>query len=403
MLSGCTYFKSWLPKGKTYVVIGACAAGTSAAQELARCCSSLDTIIWISKDPDALYDRTKLKRYMATSEIPRVVLSEECINHMPIMRIATIEYINRDEKKIICADGTSIAYDYLFLGIGTEPTIPDIAGMQKGKAGVFGYYTLDDVRTIKDYVKTHPVRTVVVIGGGLAALEMTSLLAAQGYCVHHCVRGSRVLAAKADEGGACCIQQLFSDHGVQWHFNTLVTQLHDTDGKLTSVVLNNDCELSADMVIYAIGGAVSSALTDALEMHCGSIKVDTCMRTSDPYLYAGGDAACVWDYVNATFIRSEKWNAAEKQGICAARNMCNGYQNKRYHGSALVHSACYFNTTIALSGPMGNPPADYSYTVDTENGYRAFLTKDGQLKGFCLVGVSRSEVKKYSAILKNDN
>jgi len=293
--------------------------------------------------------------------------------------------------------------------------VPAIEGMS-GCKGVFGYHTLENVNAIKEYLKSHTIKNIVVIGGGLASLELTETLTNQGYTVHQCVRGSYVLRNKADIGGAHYIQDLFSKNGVQWHFNTEVTRVVSSDSLITGVILNNQKELAVDMMIYAIGTTVATDLVDGLKIDKGAFSVDSYMRTSDPYIYAGGDAACVWDYVNQSFVPNGKWSSAKEQGNYAAKNMCGNAA--AYPGIACVNLAKYFKSRVALSGPMGNPPSDYVYTTDMNKGwlsniidsifgtkkdYRAFLKKEGQLKGFCLVDVPLKEIRDYANILVKKN
>jgi len=409
----CRQAKAVYSDGKIYVVIGSSAAGLSAVKRLASCVSQNDRIILISKEAE-FYDKRRLKRYMQKERSPVLSLPTSDTTPIEFMHKA-VEHIDRYDKKVICSDGTHITYDSLFLGIGAEPVVPNIEGMD-GCEGVFGYHTLSNVRAIKEYVKSHNVKNIVVIGGGLASLELTEVLVKQGYAVHQCVRGSRILRNKADVGGALYIQDLFSKHGAQWHFNTEVTRVVSSDSLITGVVLNNQSELAVDMMIYAIGTNVATNLVEGLKTDKGAFSVDTYMRTSDPYIYAGGDAACVWDYVNQSFVPNGKWFSAKEQGHYAAKNMCGN--QIAYPGIACINFAKYFKNRVALSGPMENPPFDYIYTTDMnkgwlqriidaifgiKEGYRSFLKKNEQLRGFCLIGVPSNEIRNYANILAKKN
>jgi len=372
-------------KNKTYVVIGASAAGRSAVKELTREASSSDRIIFISKEES--YDKTELKKYIKKNHLP--LLSPVKQKNAPIEVVsATVMHIDRNNKEVICEDGLRIAYDCLFLGIGTEPIIPVIAGIDEVE-GVFGYHTLDDARAIKQYMQSHSIKSIAVMGGGLASLEITANLAKKGYVVHHCVRGPRILRDKADNGGAQYLQNIFSKNNVQWHFNSEVTRINSINCSIKGIILNNKDEIAVDMMIYAIGSNVNTHLVDELILNKGGFSVDHYMCTSDPYIYTGGDAACVWDYVNQSYVRGGKWSLAKEQGCCAAKNMCG--KKTPYKGVACVNFAQYFKTLVAFSGPIDNPPHDYTCAtkmhkslllritdsfLETKNGgYRIFLEK----------------------------
>ncbi len=394
--------------GNTYVVVGSSAASISAVKGLARCASQEDQIIIISKEAE-FYDKRRLKRYMQKGRSPVFLLPKSDKASIKFMH-NTVKHIDRYDKKVMCSDGAIVSYDYLFLGIGAQPIVPTIEGMNNCE-GIFGYNTLSDVHAINNYIASHNIKNIAVLGGGLASLELTEVLTKKGYVIHHCVRSSRILREKADVGGATYIQNLFSQNGVQWHFNTQVTYVKSSNNVITNIVLNNKDELAVDMIIYAIGTKVATDLIDGLKTEQGALSVNEYMQTSDPYIYAGGDVVSVWDYVNQCFVRNGKWTSAKDQGRCAAKNMCG---NKiAYSGVAPINLSKYFKMRVVLSGPMGNPPTDYIYTNDsggwfsrmmsalfgTKNEYRAFLKKDGKLKGFCLINVPLKEIKDYSQAL----
>src|SRR5581483_494785 len=400
--------KSIASQVKTYVVIGSSAAGRGAVKELTKKALPNDHIILISKQE--FYDKTRLKKYIKKNRLP--LLSCPVQKKAPI-RVIHDEVISvkRHTKEVICKNGTIISYDCLFLGIGAEPITPTIKGMNE-VYGIFGYYNLANVRAIKQYIESHQVKSIAVIGSGLASLEITAALTAQGYQVHHCVRGQRILKDKADDNGAQHIQNIFKKNGVQWHFNTEITQVKSVNNHITEIILNNQDEMPIDMMIYAIGSTVNTHLVEWLNTRQGAFSVDSYMRTNDPFIYTGGDAACVWDYVNECFTRSGKWTLAEEQGCCAAKNMCG--QKTPYEGVACVNFAQYFKTLVAFSGPVNNPPLNYTYTshaskswllkitdsfLETKDGYRIFLKKNGLLKGFCLVDVTFREILNYKQAL----
>src|SRR5260221_11975234 len=102
IIFGCNRTNSLYSIGKTYVVIGASAAGRSAIKKLTDCASLHDRIAFISKEAE-FYDRTKLKSYIKKLRSP--VLSSPKNGKIPIEFIHnTVKSINSYDKKVICSD-----------------------------------------------------------------------------------------------------------------------------------------------------------------------------------------------------------------------------------------------------------------------------------------------------------
>src|SRR5205814_5118387 len=137
--------------------------------------------------------------------------------------------------------------------------------------------------------------------------------------------------------------------------------------------------LPCQMVVFAIGGRVNSALAQAagLTLHGDGVVVDQHMRTSDENIFAGGDVCVVKDVLTGELVQSCLWADAAMQGMTAACSMAG--ITRTYPGTLVVTSSTIYGTTFVTCGPITNPPAHYETTVrQGPDFYHTFLTHDGQ-------------------------
>jgi 3-phenylpropionate/trans-cinnamate dioxygenase ferredoxin reductase subunit len=111
-------------------------------------------------------------------------------------------------------------------------------------------------------------------------------------------------------------------HGVEFRFGDGAREFRGSGGRVTSVLTSGGAELPADVVLVSIGAAPSVGLAEAagLEVDNG-IAVDAALRTSDPGIFAAGDAANAIHPLLGRRVRVEHWSNALHSGPAAARSM----------------------------------------------------------------------------------
>ena len=239
------------------------------------------------------------------------------------------------------------SYDKLLLSPGAKPVRPSLPGLDNPK--LFTLRTVEDTFKIKDFVNKTAPKSAVIVGGGFIGLETAENLRHLGLDVTM-VQRPKQLMNPFDGDMAAFIHNEVRKHGIKLALGKSVEGVADREVGVD--VLLKDCPpLHADMVILAIGVAPESGLArDAgLELGLkGSILVNDRMETSDPDIYAVGDAVQVKHYVTGEAALIALAGPANKQGRIAADNICGG--DSCYRGSQGSSVIKVFDLTAASTG-----------------------------------------------------
>ncbi len=216
-------------------------------------------------------------------------------------------------KNWTTGDEYAISYDKLILSPGASPVIPPVPGIERA-------YTLrgmEDVTAIVDEVARFP-KNAVVIGGGFIGVEIAENLVHLG--IHTTVvEATSQLLAPLDPEMAGRVAEEMRSHGVTLCLGETVNEVRSG-----SVRLSNGEELTADIVVVAIGVRPESSLAEAAGLRIGKqggVIVDDFNRTSDPSIYAIGDVVEQHDALNGAPTLVPLANIANRQGRIVADHM----------------------------------------------------------------------------------
>ena len=236
-------------------------------------------------------------------------------------------------------------YDKLLLAPGAKPVLPPAAQTEDGR--VFTLRTVEDTFAMHDYVVGQKPQTAVVMGSGFIGLETAENLAGRGVHVTLIQRGGQVLPP-LDADMACFLHAELVRNGVDLRLSTPFEGL-ETGEKVR--VLTSRGTIEADMAVIALGVVPDTALAKEAGLELGqkgSIVTDSHMRTSDPDIYAAGDAVEVRHFVTGAKTLIALAGPANKQGRIAADNICGG--NSEYRGSQGSSVVKVFSLTAAATG-----------------------------------------------------
>ncbi len=213
------------------------------------------------------------------------------------------------------------SYDKLILSPGAEPKKLPIEGIDLPT--VFALRTVNDTYKIRDFVDHHSPKRAVVVGGGFIGVEMAENLIERGLDVS-LVEFTDQVVASMDADMAAFLHQHLRIKGLNLHFHTGAAGIvEDKTGGL-QVRLTSGSSLPADLVIFSIGITPDSRLADGAGLELGlnkSIKVNNRMQTSDPDIYAVGDAIEIENFVSHNPGLIPLAGPANKQGRIAADNV----------------------------------------------------------------------------------
>ncbi|HHX84578.1 MAG TPA: FAD-dependent oxidoreductase, partial [Actinomycetales bacterium] len=201
-------------------------------------------------------------------------------------------------------------YDALVLSPGARPVRPPIPGIERA-------LSLRDIEDTDAMVAavSGDVRTAVVIGGGFIGVEVAENLRHKGMDVTIVEAADQVMAP-LDPEMAAFVHERIRDHGVDLRLGAGVEAIGERD-----VTLADGSVVPADVVVASIGVRPDSSLAaDAgLEVEeRGGIVVDEAMRTSDPAIYAVGDAVVKRDALDGSAVMVPLANTANRQGRMVA-------------------------------------------------------------------------------------
>jgi NADPH-dependent 2,4-dienoyl-CoA reductase/sulfur reductase-like enzyme/rhodanese-related sulfurtransferase len=230
-----------------------------------------------------------------------------------------------------------------------KPPIPGI-----DRPGHFTVRNVPDVEAIVAWINAQQARRAVVVGGGYIGLEMVEQLHRRGLSVALAEALPQVMAPLDPEMAAWLHQEL-RRHEVALHLNESVVAFEaPTTGEPASasvVVLQSGTRLPADIVVLGLGvrPEVDLARDAGLVLgERGGIRVNEHMQTSDPHIWAVGDAIEVRDAVTGAWSLLPLAGPANRQGRIAADNICG--RDSRYGGTWGTAILRLFDLAAACTG-----------------------------------------------------
>lgn len=251
-------------------------------------------------------------------------------------------------KNLVTNETYSEVYDKLVLSPGAEPIRPRVDGISGNR--IFTLRNVPDTDTIKGYINTIKPKRALVIGGGFIGLEMAENLHELGIEVGVIEMANQVMAP-LDYSMAAIVHHHMVENNVSLYLGDGVASFKETENGV-AVVLASGKELETDMVILSIGVRPETLLAKEAGLalgKLGGIEVNEYMQTSDPDIYALGDAVEVTHLVTGSKALIPLAGPANKQGRIVADNIV--YGNKKvYEGSIGTSIAKIFHLTVAAAG-----------------------------------------------------
>ncbi|WP_433738096.1 FAD-dependent oxidoreductase [Pseudomonas putida] len=306
---------------RTFVIVGAGAAGTAAASAL-REKGFGGRVLLIDRECAAGYDRTVLSKFVISGETPPddvpPLRDEDFYKQQRIERInAAVTDLDSQGQTLHLSDGQSLDYDAALLATGGTPKQLEIPGADLPQ--VFVLRSREHAQQILQSAK--PGQRAVIIGDSFIAMESASSLRQYGLDVTVLARAPVPLAKQFGETVGQAILALHQANGVVFHTEGEATQIEGAN-KVEAVRLSNGTRLPADLVLAGIGvSPATAAFADLPTEKDLSLRVDGGMRVTDG-LWAAGDIATF--PLNGQSLRIEHWRLAQQQARIAAANMLGG-------------------------------------------------------------------------------
>ena len=342
------------------VIVGGVAGGASAAARLRRLDEKAE-IIMLERGSYISYANCGLPYYVGgeiTQRSALVLQTPESFAtrfHIDVRVRHEALSIDRVRKQVQVRDidGGRIyeeTYDKLLLSPGAAPLHPNIPGIRdEGIASrIFTLRTIPDTFRIREYIEEKRPRTALVVGGGYIGLEMAENLVSAGLQVTVAEAADHVIGP-LDYDMATEVHRYLRAKGITLCLSNGVKAFRmGADG--IEVELSHG-SVQADMVLMSIGVRPESSLAKEAGLAVsskGTIIVDETLRTSDPDIFAVGDAIQVRNFVTGDMGYFPLAGPANKQGRIAADNIAG--LSKTYKGTQGSAILKLFDMTVATTG-----------------------------------------------------
>ncbi len=341
-----------------YIIVGAVAGGASTAARLRRLDEHAEIVIFEKGDyisyancglpyyiGDVIKERSKLFVQTAASFNSRFNIDVRIKTE-----VTAIDPVNKTitAYNLVTGQTYSEKYDKLVLSPGAEPVRPPLPGI--GLEGIFTLRNVTDTDFIKSYVDKRKAGKAVIVGAGFIGLEMAESLHGLGMEVSVIEMVNQILAP-LDYPIAAIAQQHLRSKGVNLLLGTSVAGFEKSGEQLT-VLLKDKPSVEADVVILSIGVRPDTRLAFAAGLQLGSAKgiyVNEYLQTSDPDIYAVGDAIEFANPISGASMNTYLAGPANKQGRICANNIVLGNVQK-YGGAINTAIVKVFDMTVGVTG-----------------------------------------------------
>lgn len=335
------------------VIVGGVAGGMSAATRLRRLKEDAEIVVF-EKGPYVSFANCGLPYYLSGEISERenlLVQTPESLAarfQLDVRPNHEVTAVYPDEKKVeVLSDGKKWqeSYDVLLLSPGAKPVRPAISGLAEAK-NVYTVRNVPDIDLVMNALEEQPKKAVVV-GAGFIGLEMAENLKKRGLAVSIVELAPHVLPS-LDEEMAVHIQNELIKQGVHVQTKRSVTAFEHGGKQLR---LDDGTTIDSDLTILSVGVQPDSTLAKMAGLETGlrgGIVVNEHYQTSDPSIYAVGDAIVVKQQITGADALISLASPANRQGRQAADNIAGIVRNNR--GSLGTSIVRVFDLAAASTG-----------------------------------------------------
>jgi nitrite reductase (NADH) large subunit len=377
-----------------FVVIGAGAAGTTAAQYLREKSPQAEIVIFTNENYP-YYGRPRLVEFLADeAELQQIYFHDEQwyqTNRIELRKGETVTKLDPENHKIFSGEKEH-SYDKLLLACGARSADLPIEGVHRD--GVFTLWSISDVIHMKQFARKSG--SALVLGGGFLGIESARALRDMGLDVTLVDLADRLLPKYLDEEGAELLRGVVEGLGITVVLGEMIERIEAATSAVEKVHFASGKTVPAEVVLIAAGAVPNKEIGQnaGLVTNKGVI-VDKHMRTSSSDIYAAGDVA---EFAGRCYGIVP---AALEQAKVAASNMI-VEDALTYDGTVPINTLKGLGadvTCIGLSVPEYESKYEVLRVSEHEAGVykKAVLEKD-KLLGVILIG-SRKNVVPLTTII----
>ncbi len=342
-------------KPKRVLVVGGVAGGATAAARIRRLDEECE-IIMFERGPHVSFSNCALPFHLSglieDHEDLILMKPDDFYNQYRIdarvyNEVIAIDRENKEVKvkNVVTGEEYTEKYDKLILSPGANPIVPPFEGMDD--INLFTIRNVVDIAKLNVFIKENDCKDIVVIGGGFIGIEAAENLKLAGYNVT-IVEAMPQIMRIFDYDMVQILHKEIYDKGIDLIVNDKVEKFEKD-----TVVLESGRKIHAEAVIMAIGVSPETTLAKQAGLKLGrtnAIYVNQNFRTSDPDIYAVGDAIEVYNRLLHTQSKLALAGPAQKQARAAADHMYGRpVNNTGVIGSSVIRVFDYNGASTGLT------------------------------------------------------
>lgn len=338
------------------VIVGAVAGGASAAARARRLSEDAEIVLF-ERGHDPSFANCGLPYYIGgeiTNRQNLLVAPKELLQQRFRLDVRTrteVVSIDRENKTVTARDletglTSTESYDKLILSPGAKPFVPPVPGADL--PGVYTLRDLQDADRLLDVV-TKGAKHAVIVGAGFIGLEMAENLINRSVATTMLELGDQIMPPLDKEMTQPILKKL-KEKGVKIRLCDTKEMIEKTDRGLKVTLASGEHEF-ADFVLLSVGVRPENllAIDAGLEVGPrGGIKINKHMQTSDPDIYAVGDAVETYDFITNNPTQVPLAGPANRQGRLAAEHIFG--RAGEYRGTQGTAIVGLFGMLAAMTG-----------------------------------------------------
>ena len=374
---------------KSFVIVGNCIAGVSAADTL-RQYNQRDDVIVIGDEDVPAYARCLITYYLAgdVEEAHLLSHSPDWYRHRNIKMLLNTKAQRVDpQKKEITVEANrrtkKIAYDQLLIATGASPIF--FNAFPYDPEGIIGMRTYGDAKKLKSWAKKG--KKALIIGAGFVGLKTAYGLSKLGVKTQVVELLPTVLGRMTDlEASNRIVNRLTSASkgSIEIKLNSSVVGVTKVGARYRAA-MSDGAEAEVDFIVASVGVRANTDLVQGTAIYGkGPIQVDERQKTAAQDVYAAGDVAQSQHIVSKGWIYNAIWPVAAAQGRVAAHNMLG--MEKIFAGNLPMNSVDFFHLWITAIGDVQARDSIQCLKYETPAVYQKLLLKDTIPVGFMAIG-----------------
>lgn len=325
------------------IIIGAVAAGMSAAAKLKRIKPDYDIVVYEKTDivsfgacglpyfVGGFFDDSNMM--IARSKDKFIESGIDLKTNHEVLSVNTNNKtikINNLENNNIFED----SYDKLMIATGARSIMPNI---NKSYSNLTTLKDMNDGLKLKELINKDENKNIVIVGSGFIGIETVEAAKKLNKNIHLIGRSNRILSKVFDKEITDLLEDELRKHNIHLHLEESITE-YIGENRIEKIITNKG-EICADLVVMAIGVKPNTEFlkdTNINMLPNGAIIVDEHGRTSIEDIYAAGDCATIKNLITNEDIYAPLATGANKLGRVVGENL--GGINSIFPGS--LASSC---------------------------------------------------------------